>query len=87
MKKFLLILSLLISAPSFAQNKESFLRDGNTLYTDSSYNEAEIQYRKSLEKDQDYLKVLGNELLMYIKMLEVVILKEHMVKLKIEVVN
>ena len=60
MKKNLLILSLLISAPSLAQNKESFLRDGNTLYTDSSYNEAEIQYRKSLEKDQDYFNASFN---------------------------
>jgi len=45
---------------SFAQNKKSFLRDGNELYTDSSYNHAEIQYRKSLEKDQDYFKASFN---------------------------
>jgi tetratricopeptide (TPR) repeat protein len=45
---------------SFAQNKKSFLRDGNELYTDSSYNDAEIQYRKSLEKDQDYFKASFN---------------------------
>ncbi|MBT3621611.1 MAG: tetratricopeptide repeat protein [Flavobacteriales bacterium] len=45
---------------SFAQNKKSFLRDGNKLYTDSSYNEAEIQYRKSLEKDQDYFNASFN---------------------------
>ena len=60
MKKLLLILFLLISAPSFGQNKKSFLRDGNTLYTDSSYNEAEMQYRKSLEKDQDYFNASFN---------------------------
>ena len=60
MRKFLLILSLLISITSFAQNKKSFLRDGNTLYTDSSYNEAEMQYRKSLEKDQDYFNASFN---------------------------
>jgi len=60
MRKFLLILSLLISITSFAQNKESFLREGNTLYTDSSYNEAEMQYRKSLEKDQDYFNASFN---------------------------
>ena len=45
---------------SFAQNKKSFLRDGNKLYTDSSYNESEIQYRKSLEKDQNYFKASFN---------------------------
>ena len=60
MRKFLLILSLLISITSFAQNKKSFLRDGNTLYTDSSYNEAEMQYRKSLEKDQEYFNASFN---------------------------
>jgi tetratricopeptide (TPR) repeat protein len=45
---------------SFAQNKKSFLRDGNELYTDSSYNDAEMQYRKSLEKDQDYFNASFN---------------------------
>ena len=60
MRKFLLILSLLISITSFAQNKKSFLREGNTLYTDSSYNEAEMQYRKSLQEDQDYFNASFN---------------------------
>jgi tetratricopeptide (TPR) repeat protein len=45
---------------SIAQNKKSFLRDGNKLYADSNYNEAEIQYRKSLEKDQDYFNASFN---------------------------
>ena len=60
MKNTLFILSLLVCITSFAQNKKSFLRDGNELYTDSSYNDAEIQYRKSLEKDQDYFKASFN---------------------------
>jgi len=60
MKKSLLILALLISITSFSQNKKSFLRDGNTLYADSSYNEAEIQYRKSLKEDQDYFNASFN---------------------------
>jgi Ca-activated chloride channel family protein len=60
MKNILFILSFLMSFNSFAQNKKSFLRDGNTLYTDSSYNEAEMQYRKSLEKDQDYFNASFN---------------------------
>ena len=60
MKNTLFILSLLMCITSFAQNKKSFLRDGNELYTDSSYNDAEIQYRKSLEKDQDYFKASFN---------------------------
>ena len=43
-----------------AQNKKSFLRVGNELYNDSSYNDAEIQYRKSLEKDQGYFNASFN---------------------------
>ena len=60
MRKFLFILFLLTSIISFAQNKKSFLRDGNKLYADSNYTEAEIQYRKSLEKDQDYFNASFN---------------------------
>jgi Ca-activated chloride channel family protein len=60
MKNILIILSFLMSFNSFAQNKKSFLRDGNELYADSSYNEAEMQYRKSLEKDQDYFNASFN---------------------------
>ena len=60
MRNLLFILSFLMSITSIAQNKKSFLRNGNTLYADSSYNEAEIQYRKSLEKDQDYFNASFN---------------------------
>jgi Ca-activated chloride channel family protein len=60
MKNTLFILSFLMSFNSFAQNKKSFLRDGNELYADSNYNEAEMQYRKSLEKDQDYFNASFN---------------------------
>ena len=60
MKNTLFILSLLLCITSFAQNKKSFLRNGNVLYIDSSYNDAEIQYRKSLEKDQDYFNASFN---------------------------
>jgi len=60
MRNLLFILSFLMSIASIAQNKKSFLRDGNKLYADSSYNESEIQYRKSLEKDQDYFNASFN---------------------------
>ena len=60
MKKIIFILSFLMSFNSFAQNKKSFLREGNQLYSDSSYNEAEMKYRKSLEKDQDYFNASFN---------------------------
>ena len=60
MKKILLILSILLAINSNAQNKRSLLRSGNNLYADSSYNQAEIQYRKSLEKDQNYFSASFN---------------------------
>ena len=60
MNKIFFILILLISISTFAQNKKSLLRDGNKLYSDSSYNEAEIKYRKSLTKDQDYFNASFN---------------------------
>jgi len=60
MRSLLTVLLFLISINSIAQNKKSFLRDGNKLYNDSSYNEAEMQYRKSLEKDQDYFNASFN---------------------------
>ena len=60
MRYQVLIITFLISITSIAQNKKSFLRDGNESYKDSSYNKAEIQYRKSLEKDQDYYNASFN---------------------------
>ena len=59
-KELLIIICFLISISCFSQNKESLLRDGNKLYNDSSYNAAEIKYRKSLEKDQDYFNASFN---------------------------
>jgi tetratricopeptide (TPR) repeat protein len=49
-----------MSINSIAQNKKSILRNGNELYADSSYNEAEIQYRKSLLEDQNYFNASFN---------------------------
>ena len=43
-----------------AQNKKNLIKDGNKLYTDSSFNMAEIKYRKALEKDQDYFNASFN---------------------------
>jgi tetratricopeptide (TPR) repeat protein len=43
-----------------AQNKKSLIKDGNKLYTDSSFNMAEMKYRKALEKDQDYFNASFN---------------------------
>ena len=60
MRNLLITISILISINSFAQNKKSLLRNGNKLFAESNYNEAEIQYRKSLEKDQDYFNASFN---------------------------
>ena len=54
------ILLSLMCITCIAQNKKSFLRDGNEFYSDSSYTKAEIQYRKSLQKDQDYFNASFN---------------------------
>ena len=59
-KLILILISIFVNKNSTAQSKESFIRDGNKLYSDSSYNEAEMQYRKALEKNQDYFKASFN---------------------------
>ena len=59
-KLILILISIFAYKNSTAQSKESFIRDGNKLYSDSSYNEAEMQYRKALEKNQDYFKASFN---------------------------
>ena len=58
--KYIILLLFLTNITTFAQNKRAFLRDGNNLYKDSLYNDAEMKYRKSLEKDQDYIKASFN---------------------------
>ena len=60
MRKFLIIIITFVSINAFTQNKKSYLRNGNKLYNDSSYNDAEMQYRKSLEKDQNYFNAAFN---------------------------
>ncbi len=60
MNKYLIILFLLIEVAVMAQNKKTHLRNGNDLYADSLFNDAEMKYRKSLEKDQDYFSASYN---------------------------
>ena len=59
MKK-LIIIFLLIPAIIYAQSEKSYIRDGNKLYKDGKYNDAEINYRKSLEENPDYYKAKFN---------------------------
>ena len=60
MKNILFVFILLLPFLINAQNKKNHLRNGNDLYEDSLYNEAEIEYRKSLEKDQGYFAASYN---------------------------
>mgnify|MGYP000639708485 FL=1 len=57
---YLLIILIGVTNITEAQNKKSFLKEGNKLFSDSSYNASEIKYRKSLEKDQDYFSASYN---------------------------
>ena len=63
MKYFLLTSTLLMFIfpyDSISQNKKKLIKEGNKLYNDSSYNMAEMKYRKSLEKDQNYFNAAFN---------------------------
>ena len=50
MKYFFLIPVLFISATGYAQPEQKFIRKGNHEYNDKKYGEAEVNYRKALEK-------------------------------------
>ena len=60
MKQLILPFLLLITSLSYSQSKKKFIKEGNKLYNDNSYNMAEMKYRKSLEKDQEYFNASFN---------------------------
>ena len=62
MKKtsFLLVVMFCLLASTYGQSKKKLIKEGNKLYNDSSFNLAEMKYRKSLEKDQDYFNAAFN---------------------------
>ncbi len=51
----LLLLCLMISN-MFAQSERSHIRDGNGAYKDKKYSDAEVSYKKSLEKNKDLVE-------------------------------
>ena len=57
---FLLVVMFCVLASTYGQNKKKLIKEGNKLYNDSSFNLAEMKYRKSLEKDQDYFNAAFN---------------------------
>ena len=60
MMRILFVFILLLPFIANAQSKKNHLRNGNELYEDSLFNDAEMKYRKSLEKDQDYFSASYN---------------------------
>ena len=58
--RILLSFILLLPFIANAQSKKNHLRNGNDLYEDSLFNDAEMKYRKSLEKDQNYFSASYN---------------------------
>lgn len=49
----ILLVYLCVSTIALAQSDASYFRKGNDQYNNGKYNEAEIQYRKGLEKNKD----------------------------------
>ena len=60
MMRILFVFILALPFIANAQSKKNHLRNGNDLYEDSLFNDAEMKYRKSLEKDQDYFSASYN---------------------------
>ncbi len=52
----LLLLSLMLNVPVFAQMENTLLRKGNTQYDKGDYKEAEKDYRKALEINKESVK-------------------------------
>jgi Ca-activated chloride channel homolog len=57
MKRIILVLSLfVISFLSYSQKDTKLIREGNKLYNDGKYKDAELNYRKALEFDKESVK-------------------------------
>jgi len=56
MKSILFLLTILISFQGFTQVERKYIRQGNKRYNNEKYDEAELQYRKALEKSPDSKK-------------------------------
>jgi len=61
MKRYIFLFTLLITALSInAQKERKFIREGNSVYEDKDYLDAEINYRKALEKNNDSFEAQFN---------------------------
>jgi len=52
----LTLLALMMAVPVFGQNAKKMVRKGNKLFDKEKYSDAEVQYRKALEKHPKYEK-------------------------------
>ncbi len=52
----LIIVTLVVSSILFAQSERSHIRDGNSAYKDRKYSDAEVSYKKALEKNKNLLE-------------------------------
>jgi Ca-activated chloride channel homolog len=65
MRSYFVIILSIISFQVFSQTDRKFIRSGNGVYKEGKFQEAEIEYRKALEKDSGSFKAnynLGNAL-------------------------
>ncbi|MFZ4399973.1 MAG: tetratricopeptide repeat protein [Bacteroidales bacterium] len=56
--KYILLLLVIFATSTicFSQNEKKFIREGNKQYNQKNFNDAEVNYRKSLLKDSTYFK-------------------------------
>ena len=62
---WMVVVALLIALPAQAQSVRSLVNGGNDLYEDQKYTDAEVNYRKALEKEKELVQGhfnLGNAL-------------------------
>jgi tetratricopeptide (TPR) repeat protein len=56
MRTTVVIILSLISVQAFAQPEKKYVRKGNSNYKDENFQQAEVEYRKALEKEPDSYK-------------------------------
>lgn len=60
MKRLLMILLVLLTLPALAQEEKKYIRQGNKLYEEKKFSEAEKSYREALDKKKDSFKAVFN---------------------------
>ncbi len=60
LKKNIILILLLAGFSAFSQNANNLIRKGNSQYNSGSYKDAEVTYRKSLEKDSNNIRAKFN---------------------------